>query len=268
MPAMEVLNGFAVNPGATFTALTPCTGNSYTVRNTGGKDLAEVIEAWAYTTTNLTFRYRSPLLHDSTQNQRLKPTSAQPTPLMSAKALQYLQSQDNLIVELTGGTAETDLGALLVYYDSIQGVGGARLHAWGEVQPLIQQLTTVEVDVTSNATAGQYSAAVALNADFDEFKRAYDYAVLGYECPTNGGSFGLTGSDTANLRVGGPLTNLSFLTRDWFVKLSDKTGKACIPVINAANVANVNIDITSAAVSTAYQIGVVLAQLGPSGQLS
>lgn len=268
MPAMEVLNGYAVNPGSTLTALTACTGNSYTIRNTGGKDLAEIIEAWAYTTTNLTFRYRSPLLHDSTQNQRLKPTASKATPLMSGKAMQYVQSQDSLIVEIAGGAAETDLGALLVYYDQVQGVGGARLHSWNEVQPLIQQLTTVEVDLTSNATAGQYSASVALNANFDEFKRAYDYAILGYECPTEGGSFGITGSDTANLRVGGPLTAYSFLTRDWFVKLSDKTGKPCIPVINAANVPNINCDITSASTGTSYQVGVVLAQLGPSGQLS
>lgn len=261
---MQALNGYAVNPGATITQLTPCTGDSYTVRNVAQGTDVELLDAWAYTTTNLLFRYRSPLLHDAVQNARLKPTSAQPTPLLSGFATQKLQPQDNLIVEITGGTAETDNGALLVYYDNLPGTN-ARLHAWAEVQPLVQEITVVEVDVTSNATAGQYSAAVALNSTFDTLKRNIDYAVLGYECPVNGVSFGLTGVDTGNLRVGGPLSTLSFLTRGWFVDLSARTGKPCIPVINSANVAGVNIDVVAEAVSTSFPIGIVLAQLtGPN----
>ena len=264
MPAMQVLNGFATNPGTTITALTPCTGDSYTVRNVAQGTDVELLDAWAFTTTNLLFRYRSPLLHDAVQNARLKPTASQATPLLSGFATQKLQPQDNLIVEITGGTSETDIGSLLVYYDNLPGTN-ARLHSWAEVQPLVQEITTIEVDVTSNGTAGQYSAAVAANATFDTLKRNIDYAVLGYECPINGCSFGLTGVDTGNLRVGGPLTTLSFLTRGWFVDLSAKTGKPCIPVINSANIAGVNIDVVAAATSTSFPIGIVLAQLtGPN----
>src|SRR5690348_1355544 len=267
MPAMQVLNGFAVNPSSTITALTPCTGDSYTVRNVAQGTDVELLDAWAFTTTNLLFRYRSPLLHDAVQNARLKPTASQATPLLSGFATQKLQPQDNLIVELTGGTSETDVGSLLVYYDNLPGTN-ARLHQWSEIKPLVEEITTVEVDVTSNATAGQYSAAVAMNATFDTLKRNIDYAVLGYECPINGCSFGLSGVDTGNLRVGGPLTTLSFLTRGWFVDLSARTGKPCIPVINSANVAGVNIDVVAAATSTSFPIGIVLAQLNGPNVLS
>lgn len=267
MPAMQVLNGFAVNPSTTITALTPCTGDSYTVRNVAQGTDVELLDAWAFTTSNLLFRYRSPLLHDAVQNARLKPTASQATPLLSGFATQKLQPQDNLIVEITGGTAETDIGALLAYYDNLPGTN-ARLHHWAEIKPLVQEITTVEVDVTSNATAGQYSAAVAMNATFDTLKRNIDYAVLGYECPINGCSFGLSGVDTGNLRVGGPLTTLSFLTRSWFVDLSERTGKPCIPVINSANVAGVNIDVVAAATSTSFPIGIVLAQLNGPNVLS
>lgn len=264
MPAMQVLNGYAVNPSTTITALTPCTGDSYTVRNVAQGTDIELLDAWAFTTTNLLFRYRSPLLHDAAQNARLKPTASQPYPLLSGFATQKLQPQDNLIVEITGGTSETDIGALLAYYDNLPGTN-ARLHSFAEVQPLIQEITVVEVDVTSNATAGQYSAAVALNADYDTLKRNYDYAILGYECPTTACSLGITGVDTGNLRVGGPLINSAFITRGWFVDLSNKTGKPCIPVINSANVAGVNIDVVSAAASTSYTIGIIMAQLtGPN----
>lgn len=264
MPAMQVVNGFATNPGTTLTALTPCTGDSYTVRNVAQGTDVELLDAWAYTTTNFTFRYRSPLLHDAAQNARLKPTSAQPRPLLSGFATQKLQPQDNLIAEITGGTSETDIGSLLIYYDNLPGTN-ARLHAWSEIKPLITELTVVEVDVTSNATSGQYSAAVALNSTFDTLKRNIDYAILGYESPTTGCSFGLTGVDTGNLRVGGPLTGETFLTRGWFVDLNARTGKPTIPVINSANVAGINVDVVAAATSSGFTLGIVMAQLpGPN----
>lgn len=267
MPAMQVINGTAVNPSSTITALTPNTGDSYTVRNGRQGSNISWIQAWAYTTTNLLFRVRSPLMHDQAQNQRLKPTASQPYPLMSAAMVQRLQPQDNIIAEITGGTSETDAGAMLVYYDDLPGTA-ARLHSPAEVLPLVLNLTTVEVDLTSSGTAGNYSATVALNGSFDTLKRNYDYAILGYECPTTGVSLGITGVDTGNLRVGGPLTNLAFLTRNWFVDLSDQSGKPCIPVINSANVAGINLDVVAIATSTAYQVGVVMAQLGPTGVLS
>lgn len=267
MTAMQVINGTAVNPSSTITALTPNTGDSYTVRNGRAGTQIAWIDAWAYTTTNLLFRVRSPLMHDQAQNQRLKPTASQPYPLMSESMIQALQPQDNIIAEITGGTSETDIGAMLVYYDDLPGTA-ARLHSPAEVLPLVQNLTTVEVDLTSSSTAGAYSPTVALNGTFDTLKRNYDYAILGYECPVVGCSLGITGVDTGNLRVGGPLTALSFLTKNWFVDLSVKSGKPCIPIINSANVAGVNLDVVAAATSTAYPVGVVMAQLGPTGQLT
>jgi hypothetical protein len=267
MSAMQVINGTAVNPSSTITALTPNTGDSYTVRNTAQGTPINWIQAWAYTTTNLLFRVRSPLMHDQAQNQRLKPTASQPYPLMSGAMIQALQPQDNIIAEITGGTSETDAAAMLLYYDNLPGTA-ARLHSPAEVLPLVQNLTTVEVDLTSSSTAGAYSPTVALNGTFDTLKRNYDYAILGYECPTVGVSLGITGVDTGNLRVGGPLSALSFLTKNWFVDLSNMTGKPCIPIINSANVAGVNLDVVAIATSTAYQVGVVMAQLGPTGQLS
>jgi hypothetical protein len=262
---LQVINGTVVNPSSTITALTPNSGDSYTVRNAAAGTDVELLQAWAFTTTNLLFRVRSPLMHDQAQNLRFQPTASQPYPLMDGTMTQRLQPQDNLTVELTGGTSETDIGALLVYYDNLPGIS-ARLHAPAEVVPLVQNLTTVEVDVTSSGTAGAYSATVALNGTFDTLKRNIDYAILGYECPTTGVSLGITGVDTGNLRVGGPLINSTFITRRWFVELSESTGKPCIPVINAANVAGVNIDVVAQATSTVFKVGIHLAQLtSPSG---
>lgn len=263
--ALQVINGQATNPGATITVMTPNTGDSYTVRNGAPGSDIELLQAWAFTTTNLLFRVRSPLMHDQAQNIRMQPTASQPYPLLSGALTQKLYPQDNMTVEITGGSAEVDIGSLLVWYGNLPGVN-ARLHAPSEVLPLVANLTTVEVDLTSSATAGNYSSTVALNGTFDTLRRNIDYAILGYECPTVGGSLGITGVDTGNLRVGGPLTNLSFVTKNWFVDLSNMTGKPCIPVINSANVAGVNVDCTAQATSASFKVGIHLAQLTmPSG---
>jgi hypothetical protein len=88
-----------------------------------------------------------------------------------------------------------------------------------------------------------------------------DYAILGYECATTGGTFGITGVDTGNLRVGGPLINQTELTNAWFVALSQAYGRSCIPVINSANVAGITCDVACQAASTAFNVTVNLAQL-------
>lgn len=260
---MQVLNGQAVNPSSTVTAVTMNTGDSATVRSTSMSADIELLQAWAFTTTNLLMRVRSPRMHDQAQNMRFQPTASQPYPLMPIGATQLLYSQDPLTIELTGGTSETDIASLLVFYNDLPGIN-ARLHYWSEIKPLIANLTTVEVDLTSSATSGNYSSTVALNGSFDTLIRNVDYAILGYQCATTGCSLGITGVDTGNLRVGGPLINFAPITDVWFAALSQATGRPTIPVINSANVAGINLDVVAQATSTSFKVGVHLAQLKTS----
>src|SRR5579872_6528938 len=143
---LEVLTGQATNPGTTITAVTANAGNSFTVRNAPDSADIELIEAWAFTTTNLLARIRSPRMHDVAQNMRLQPTASQPYPLMANESRQVLYPQDPLTVEITGGTAEVDLISLLVYYNNLPGID-ARLYGWSQVAPLVESLHTVEVDL-------------------------------------------------------------------------------------------------------------------------
>ncbi len=259
--AIEVITGQATNPGATITQLTANSGDSYAVRSTDVAADIELWNAWAFTTTNLLMRIRSPRMHDQAQNWRGQPPASTPRPLIGLQPSQRLYSQDNIIVELTGGAAEVDLASLLVYYRNLPGIA-ARLHSWSEVEPLIQNLTSVEVDPISSATAGNYGAAVALNSAFDTLIRNVDYAILGYECATTGCTFGIRGADTGNLRIGGPLYNQTEVTAAWFVTLSQANGNApVIPVVNSANVAAILCDVAAQATSTTFKVGVNLAQL-------
>jgi hypothetical protein len=262
MPAaIEVITGQATNPGATITQLTANSGDSYAVRSTDIAADIELWNAWFFTTTNLLARIRSPRMHDQAQNIRLQPPASTPRPLIGLQPSQRLYSQDNVIVEVTGGAAEVDGGSLLVYYRDRPGVS-ARLHSWSEVEPLVQNLTSVQVAPQSSGTAFNYGAAVALNSSFDTLIRNVDYAFLGYECATTGCTFGLRGADTGNLRLGGPLYNQSEVTAAWFVTLSQANGNApVIPILNAANVGAILCDVVAQATSTTFNVSVNLAQL-------
>src|SRR6202046_4612669 len=197
--ALQVVNGQVTNPSTAVTALTANTGDSFTVRNSAAGSPVRLMDAWCFTTTNLLMRYRSPLLHDVSQNARLQPIASKAYPLMNRHAYQELYPQDPLIVELTGGASGVDAGALLVYYDNLPGAS-PRLFNWTDVEGIVADLFTVEVDVTSSGTACNYSATTALNGSFDTWKRNLDYALLGWTCATEGVSVGITGADTSNLR--------------------------------------------------------------------
>lgn len=259
--ALEVISGRATNPGAAVTAVTVNTGDSLTVRSFPFESPASVIQVWfdGGTATGLV-RLRSPRLHDNVDGFRAQ-VSARGLPLFPPGAEQRIFPQDTLSLALTGGAAETDVAALLLYYEDLPGTD-ARLATWDEIRPRIQHLIAVEQNVTAGATAGDYGGSQAINADFDQFKRNTDYALLGYTCDENIAVVGITGPETGNLRVGGPGPLRPDLTSQWFVWLSQTTGRATIPVINAANVGATQIDVVDTVASNASDISLILAQLG------
>lgn len=265
--AVEVITGQVTNPGAALTAVTMNSGDSTVVRNATPGSGVHLLQAWAFTTTNLLARIRSAAMHDVAQNMRLQPVASQPHPLLPWSASEPLYPGDNLIIELEGGAAEKDLISLLVAYDDLPGIS-ARLHSPQEVEPLVEHITTVEVDITSSATSCNYGATTALNGSFDTLKRNRDYAILGYECSVTGGTLGIRGSSTGNLRVGGPLSNDIRWTENWFIRLSREYGVPLIPVFNSADVAAMLLDCACQAVSTAFAVGVHLALLRTTGALS
>lgn len=258
--ALQVITGQVKNPSTVITALTPNTGDSFTVQNGAPGSDIRLLNAWAFAATAGILRIRSPKMHDFVQNMRLQDTVSQPYPLLGPDTWQTLYAQDLLTVEMSGDAAATDLASLLVWYDNLPGAS-ANLHNWSEIQPLIKELTTVEVDLTSSATTCDYSGTVALNADFDTLKRGESYAIIGYECGVTGGTIGFSGNFTSNLRIGGPLINDPRRTNQYFVDLANESGKPTIPVFDAANVGAINLDVAAQAVSTSFNVGVNLAHL-------
>lgn len=258
---MEVLGGRVTNPGATLTAWTVNTGNSLTVRSFDFASGAFLLNAWGQWGTDGRLRIRSPRMHDNVQGIRLVGDTGDVRALLPPYMRQRLYPQDTLIVEQSGSAAAVDVGALVVYYQDLPGVS-ARLATWDEIAPRIANYLTVEQNLTTGATAGDWGGEQAITADFDVLKANVDYAILGCEVDAAATTVGIRGPATGNLRVGIPAALDQVETRDFFVRLSMATGLPAIPVFNAADRAGTLVDISAVATAAARNVGLILAELG------
>ena len=234
MAAIETVTGRVTNPGAAFTALTPNTGNTFTVRSHPQEGTAFLAEMWTQQATAGALRVKSPRMHDDVVGIRAITQAADIRRVLAEEARQTLYPTDELTVEMTGGGAEVDSAALFIYYEQLGGIN-ARLMSWEEISPRIEHLYMHPVAVAGPATSGDWSAGTRLDTTVDEFKANRDYALLGYTLDAPVLSVAIAGSDTGNLKVGGPGPLLADETRAFFVDQSRRLGKPCIPIINAAN---------------------------------
>src|SRR6267378_3008538 len=262
--AIEVVAGFATNPGATLTALTPSTNTSFTVRGTDTTKNAWLASGWAFNATAGEFVIKSPRLHDNVQGIRNRVTAASTLPLFNSPfnpmAKQRLFAQDNLSVLVSGGGAELDCGAVLIYYEDLAGVAGRFV----DVPTIIGKginLVTAEVTITAVAT-GNFGGAVAINSTFDTLKANTDYAILGGMVDTRGTAVGITGVDLGNVRTGFPAEpSLRDTTNNWFVGLSLGLGLPSIPVINSANKSAITIDVETNGAGGTYIVNLTLLEM-------
>jgi hypothetical protein len=264
--ALECVAGFATNPGATFTVLTPSTGTSFTVRGTDATKPAWLLSSWAFNASVGESRIRSTKLHDFQQGIRNRVTAAFSGPMFpghtNGSFAQRLYSQDLLTTELTGGGAELDTMALLIAYDDLQGIAG-RFIDQATLKKLGLNAVTIEVTVTAVAT-GNFGGAVAINSTNDNLIANTDYAVLGGMTDTRGCAVGITGVDFGNLRVGFPCEpTIRDETQNWFEQLSLAFNAPYIPVFNSANKTATTIDVQTNGAGGTFIINLECVQLAP-----
>jgi hypothetical protein len=231
--AAEVIAGFATNPGAAFTALTPAPTNSFAIRATNsGRVLLD--EQWAKGATAGVFRIRSPKMHDFTTGLGFPYVANAPRTFLERVPPQPLFQVDTLTCEITGGAAETDVGCFMVWYEDVSGVA-AQLATWDEIQGRVKNILTNQVNIAGAAALGNWSAGTALNATEDKLHADSIYALLGWESTNGVAAVAVQGADTGNLRIGGPSPAEPIETRDWFIRASQETGRPYIPLIKANN---------------------------------
>lgn len=264
--ALEVVGGFATNPGAVFTVLTPSTGQSFTVRGTDVTKGTWLLNHWAFNASAGEMRIRSPRLHDFFSGIRSRVTAAFTSPLfghvVSTGYAQRLYAQDLLTTELTGGGAEIDTAAILIGYEDLGGVAGRFIDV-----PTLKKIglneVTIEVTVVAPAT-GNFGGAVAINSSIDNLIANTDYAILGGLTDTRGNAVGVTGVDFGNLRVGFPAEpTLRDELGYWFMKLAFGFNGAWIPVFNSANKTQTTVDVATNGAGGTYIINLNCVQLLP-----
>lgn len=262
--ALDTITGRATAPGATLTGLTMSAGDTLTVRNAPIDSMVRLIQAWADNQAVGTFRIRSPRLHDNVEGIRLDVTASDVKPLLPERFVQPLIPQDTLVAELSGSATAGDIesAAMLLFYDNLPGIS-ARLIDQATLLANMLNLVTVE-NTLALGTGGGYSGEEALTAEFDQLKANTDYALLGYLVDAECLGVFWRGSDTGNLRVGGPGDELGRdYTRHWFYRLSSMYQMPLIPVFNSANKDAILVDGVQDENGTDVTVTSIFAQLKP-----
>ena len=258
--AWDTVLASIVGAQAALTAATVANGDSATIRNfpnTGTAYLEGISYAAA---TKGSIQVRSARFHDDVRGIQMVPGESPTHFLLPREIGQVLYPGDALTLEMSGSAAgETDVLALHVYYTDLPGIS-ARLKAWGDISGLVKNIKVLEVDCGAPAAAGAWSDTV-INTTENLLRANEDYAVLGYVVDVNGGVVGLKGTDTGNLRIAGPATTATSDTSDYFVRLSDYTGRPHIPVINASNAGNTFVSVGQGTALAAQKVQLVLAEL-------
>ena len=264
--ALQIVNFFKQGlTGGAFEALAPGTGDSATFFNVpqgSGPFLAEV---WGVDNASVAeFSLTASRFHDQTFGIRLAcPSGAalapttRPSLLSPAGFDQPIFPSDVLSVQVNGTAADNVNASLMIYYPNLPGIDG-RYASSAYVRSAMKNLVGVRVSPTSGA--GQWGTSVALNSVTNLLHANTDYAILGFTCQTPIAALGISGVDTGNLRVGGPVVAAPEHDAYLFADLSDKYGVPLIPVINSNNAGAINVQAahTSAA---AKVVDVLLAEL-------
>ena len=250
--AIETLAFRVANPSSTFTAVTMATGNSAVVREfTKGTNtvLEHVTRQGA---TSGAWRILSPVLHDNVTGLTYIFNETPSVLWMPDYVGEPMQPADTLTIQGTGGTAETEVGTITLYYQDVLGLS-ARLYNWADIQGAIEHVKPFEVDCTVGGTAGVW-ADTLLNATDKQAKADRKYAILGYTTDTALAAIAFYGGETGNVRIGGPAALTPEQMSHWFIQESLRMGTPHIPVISANNFGSTNVSIVGTPTSGTAKI--------------
>lgn len=257
--ACEMLGYHVANPGSTFTAVTMATGDSAVVRQFTQGTVTLLEGVFRQSATSGGTRILSAVLHDQTRGITIITAETPSIHSLPPRVGQPMQPGDTLTIQMTGGTAETEVGAIQLYYQDVLGIA-ARLYNWGDIAGQIEHIKPLEVDCTPNGTAGVWSDTL-INSTEDLLRADRKYAVLGYITDTAACAIAVKGAETGNVRIGGPGTTSNEDTDNWFLEQSEKHGTPHIPVISANNKGSTNVSLLTTATSGTVKVGLMMALL-------
>jgi hypothetical protein len=258
MATRELIAGFITNSAA-LAAATVSPGDSFSVRHNqpGTRIWLDLIALDAVADAEI--RIFSANLHDQVNGIRLGANGGEASALTGDRFKQELFEQDALTVQTQSGAADSSALVLGLYYEQLPGTD-ARLAAWEEIAPRIEEYMGVRNDFTSSATIGTW-AGEAINADVDQFIVNRDYAVIGANFDVVTTAVAWRGADTGNVRNGMPAQAGGVDSREYFPRRALALGVPFIPVFNSANRGSLQVETVDNAASTATDVNSILALL-------
>lgn len=230
--AIDTVQAFATAGAASPfpTALAATAGDSLTVRSYKEGTKAK-LQAVIYSAGGAQrIRIISPLIHDNVTGLTWEPAEIPSQWLLPPELAVDLQRVDTLVVQGGIAAAGTITAGLVIYYEDLDGAD-ARLFSWADIRGLIKFVKPIEVDLGAIAV-GAWTDTPINTTDKQLHADSY-YAVLGWNPNTAVDILGVKGSATANLRACGPGTTNTLDVTSYFIELSERLGKPCIPVFNA-----------------------------------
>jgi hypothetical protein len=229
--------------GATIAAMAAVSGDSLAIPSFNDQKKGYLLQAWVDAQVAGTFRIRSPKMHDNVNGIRVDTVISDPTPFLPWGVPVRMWPSDVLTLELAGSAVAGDeeFACLLMAYEDLPGQVG-RLVSPDDVTRRTVHLLTVE-NTIATGTTGIWTGAESINAEIDQFQQNLDYAILGYKVDTECAAIGYRAPSFANVRVGGPgIETESWLTADWFLRLSRAYGMPLVPVFSGSDKSSVLID--------------------------
>ncbi len=272
-PAFETV--VATDPAtATITTIPFAADPSQTlqIRAANGSPCAFIYGTWTQLSAAADLSIHSPRMHDNVAALKWRGQTGLGTPQILDGLWQPMYSQDTPTVQGVFASAPNAVENLSygVYYPDLPGTAPL-LATRDQVAAQAKQFWStnggylgVRVNPITSATAGQLGAGVALTSTDTNQKANSWYALLGYTTSVICTSVVIQGTDTGNLKTGGPGTLNVIDTRRWFWYLDEVLGVPAIPVFNSANFGSTLVFANDLAGTTTTAIDLLFVYLGPS----
>jgi hypothetical protein len=226
--------------GGAFEALSPIGTDSATFYNVPQGSVAYLAEVWG--TDNLhamEVSITASRFHDQVYGIRGSVSSgASSAPINRAYCIspigidQPIFPSDVLSVQVNGTASDDAIVTLLIYYQDIPGIS-ARLATYEYVNAHTKNLVGINTNLTPGD--GVAGTSVALNASDNRLHANTDYALLGFSSNLAFASLTVSGVDTGNLKVGGPILGDPAHDAMMYVDFARAYNAPLIPIINSNN---------------------------------
>lgn len=245
--ALQTLTFFKQNcagGGGFADTLAPGTGDSSTFQNVPTASYAALAEIWGVDDAGpAEFSFTASRFHDQVEGiagwvpdgSGLTPIN-RPSLISPAGIDQPVYPSDVLTVRAAATAGDNVNVTLNVYYADLPGISAVlRTAEWVESQA--ENLVGVDAQVTPGS--GDWGASVSLSAAARRLDAGKYYAIVGFTAPTALAALAISGFETGNLRIGGPVLGDGGHDAYQILDLAKVYRTALIPIVAGNNQDNV-----------------------------